>query len=55
MIYKQPTKRTAYVYDVFYSLHSHQQVLSGIAAIFLVILLKGNKDTNVVSCVAVTP
>ena len=44
-----------YVYDIFYSLQSHQHVSSGIAAIFLVILLKENKDTDVVRCVAVTP
>jgi hypothetical protein len=43
------------IYNVFYSLNSHQLVSISIAAIFRVILLKENKGTNVVSCVAVTP
>jgi len=43
------------VYDVFYSLNSHQHVSAAIAVIFRVILLKEHKGTHVVSCVAVTP
>jgi hypothetical protein len=43
------------VYDIFYSLCSHQNVLAVNAAIFKVILLiKEYKGKNVVSCVAVT-
>jgi hypothetical protein len=41
------------VYDVFYSQFSHKHVSAAIVAIFRVIL-KGYKDTNVVSCVAVS-
>ena len=44
-----------HVYDIFYSLHSHQEVSATIAVIFRVILLQEYKCTNVVSCVAVTP
>jgi hypothetical protein len=44
------------VYDVFYSLTSHQHVLAATEAIFSVMLiLQEYKDTNVISCVAVTP
>jgi len=44
------------VYDVFYSLNSHQHVSAATAAIFkLMLLLQEYKDTNVVSCVAVIP
>jgi len=43
------------VYEVFYSLHSHQHVSAIIAAIFRVILLQQYNTTNVVSRVAVTP
>jgi hypothetical protein len=43
------------VYDVFYSINSHQHVSAAIAAIFRVILLKEHKGTNVVTCFAVTP
>ena len=44
------------VYDIFYSLHSHQHVSPVIAAIFRVMLLvQEYKVTNVVSRVAVTP
>jgi len=39
------------VYDVFYSLTSHQHVSAGIVAIFRVTLLQEHKGTNVVSCV----
>jgi hypothetical protein len=43
------------VYDVYYSLNSHQLVTAAIPAIFRVmILLQEYKSTNVVSCVAVT-
>jgi len=43
------------VYGIFYSLNSQQHVSAAIAAIFRVTFLKEHKDTNVVSCVAVTP
>jgi len=43
------------VYDVFYSLNSHQHVSAAIAAIFSVMLLQQYKGTNVVSCVTFTP
>jgi len=44
------------VYDVFYSLTSHQHVSAAIVAIFRVmLLLQEYKSTNVVSFVAVTP
>jgi len=43
------------VKDVLYSLHSHQHVSAGIAAIFRVMLLQEYKSTNVVGCVAGTP
>ena len=40
------------VYDVFYSLNSHQHVSAAIAAIFSVMLLLQQLNrTNVVSCV----
>jgi len=40
------------VYDVFYSLTSHQHDSDGIVAIFRVmLLLQEYKDTSVVSCV----
>jgi len=40
------------VYDVVYSLNSHQHVSAGIVAIFRVmLLLQEYKGTNVVSCV----
>jgi len=43
------------VYDVFYSLYSHQHVVANIATIFKVMLLSQKcKGTNVVSCVALT-
>ena len=42
------------VYDVFYSLYSHQHVSAAIAVIFTVILLQEYEGTNVVSCVADT-
>ena len=42
------------VYDVLYSLNSHQRVSAAIGAIFRVILSQEYKSTNVVSCVAVT-
>jgi len=43
------------IYDVFYSLNSHQHVSAAIAAIFrMMILLQQCKGTNVVSCVTVT-
>jgi hypothetical protein len=42
------------VYDVFYSLNSHQHASAAIVVIFMVILLQEYKGTNVVSCVAVT-
>jgi len=43
------------VFDVLYSLCSHQHVLATTVAIFKVILLiKEYKGTNEVSCVAVT-
>jgi len=44
------------VYNVFYSLYSHQTTSAAIAAIFrVVLLLQGYKSTNVISCVAVNP
>ena len=44
------------VYDVFYSLYSHEYVSAAIAAVFRVmILLQEYKVTNVLSCIAVTP
>ena len=43
------------VYDVFYSLYSHQHVSPTTAAIFRVILLQENKGTNEVRFVAVNP
>jgi hypothetical protein len=44
------------VYDVLYSLNSHQHVSAANVAIFrLMYLLKEYKGTNVVNCVAVTP
>jgi len=44
------------VYDVFYSLTSHQHVLAVTEAIFSVMLiLQDYKGTNVISCVTVTP
>jgi len=44
------------VYDIFYSLYSHQHVSAGLAAIFRVLLvLQERKGTNVVSHVTVTP
>jgi hypothetical protein len=44
------------VYYVFYSLYSHQHVSATTVAIFRVkLLLQAYKDTNLVSCVAVTP
>ena len=44
------------VFGVFYSLISHPLVSAAIAAIFRVmLLLQEYKDTNVVSCVVVTP
>jgi hypothetical protein len=43
------------VYDVFYSLYSHQHVSAATAAIFRVmLLLQEYEGTNVVSCVADT-
>ena len=42
------------VYDVSYSLPSHQHVSAAIMAIFKVILLQENKGTNVVRCVTIT-
>ena len=39
----------------FYSQCSHQYVSATTAAIFKVMLLQEYKDTNVVSCVTVTP
>jgi len=43
------------VYDVFYSLTSHQHVLAATEAIFnMMLLLQEYKGTNVLSCV-VTP
>ena len=45
-----------HVYNVNHSLNSHQHVSVAFAAIFrLMLVLKEHKDTNVVSCVAVTP
>jgi hypothetical protein len=44
-----------YVYNVLYSLYSHQHVSAAVAAIFSVILLQQYNGTNVVSCVAVIP
>ena len=42
------------IYDVFYSLCSHQHVSAAIVAVFRVMfLLQEYKCTNVVSCVAV--
>jgi hypothetical protein len=43
------------VYNVFYSLYSHQHVSAAIVAIFRVMLLQEYKSTNVISCVAVNP
>jgi hypothetical protein len=44
------------VYDVFYSLNSHQNVSATIAVIFRVLLLlQEYEDTNVVIHVAGTP
>jgi hypothetical protein len=44
------------VYDVFYSQCSHQNVSAAIAAIFrAMLLLQEYKDSNVVSCVVLTP
>ena len=43
------------VYDVLYSLYSHQHVSPTTAAIFRVILLQENKGTNVVTFVTVKP
>jgi len=43
------------VYDVFYSLYSHQHVSAALAAIFRVLILQEHKGTHVVSCVTVTP
>jgi len=42
------------IYDVFYSLTSHEHVSTGIVAIFRVILLQEHSGANVVSCVGVT-
>jgi len=44
------------VYDVFYSLTSHQHVSAATEAIFSVmLLLQEYKGTNFISCVTVTP
>jgi len=43
------------VYDVFYSLNSHQHVSARIPAIFRVILLQEYKRTNFFNCVVVIP
>jgi hypothetical protein len=44
------------VYNVFYSLNSHQHFSATTAAIFKVmLLLQEYKGTNVVSCVVVIP
>ena len=44
------------LYDVFYSLNSHQRVSSTTATVFRVtLLLQEYKGTNVVRFVAVTP
>jgi len=52
---KITNKRVFNVYDVFYSLYS-QHVSAAISAMFRVmLLLQQYNDTNVVSCVAVTP
>jgi hypothetical protein len=42
------------IYDVFYSLYSHQHILAAFAAIFGVMLLQEYNNTNVVSWV-ITP
>jgi len=43
------------VYDVLYSQFSHQHISAAFAAIFsLMLLLQEHKDTNVVSCIALT-
>ena len=42
------------VYDVFYSLRTHQHVSVATPAIFKVLLLQEYRKTNMVSCVAVT-
>ena len=44
------------VYDVFYSLTSHQHVSATIVVIIRVmLLLQEYKGTNVISCITVTP
>jgi len=44
------------VYDVFYSLCSHQHISAAIAVIVRVmLLLQKYKGTNVISCVAINP
>ena len=44
------------VHDVFYSLHSHQDISAVIAAIFrFMLVLQEYKGTNVVSRVTITP
>jgi hypothetical protein len=44
------------VYDVFYSITSHQHVLAATEAIFCIMLiLREYKGTNVISYVSVTP
>jgi hypothetical protein len=43
------------VYDVLYTLYSHQHISAAIAAICKVILLQEHKGTNEVSCADVTP
>jgi len=43
------------VYDVFYSLNSHQRVSARIPAIIRVMLLQEYERTNFVNCVAATP
>jgi hypothetical protein len=43
------------VYDVFYSLYSHQHVSAAIAAIYSVmLLLQEYNGANVVGCVAIS-
>ena len=44
------------VYDVFYSINSHQNVSAAFAAIFTVtLLLQKCKGTDVIACIAVIP
>jgi len=44
------------IYNVFYSLNSHQHVSVGTPAIFrAMLLLKEYEITNMIRCVAVTP